>query len=198
MACPPGRKKRRRSTWHRHPPPGGSGPWAWLRREIATLYPGCFALVMATGIISNALFFEDHHTLSQALFIFNAAAYPFLLAASIYPRRSVQPRAMGRSDQPAPGVLVLHDCRRHRRVRSRPASARFFIARFGDVAVRVRAVVLPDLSELRRAHLPQHRARRQCRAWRLADRHRRHRVARHSRHPGCAAIPVRPAPVFSC
>jgi tellurite resistance protein TehA-like permease len=64
------------------PPPGGSGPWAWLRREIATLYPGCFALVMATGIISNALFFEDHHTLSQALFIFNAAAYPFLLAAT--------------------------------------------------------------------------------------------------------------------
>ena len=32
----------------------------WLNNEIATLYPGCFALVMATGIISNALFFEGY------------------------------------------------------------------------------------------------------------------------------------------
>ena len=31
---------------------------AWLDREIAALYPGCFALVMATGIISNAFFLE--------------------------------------------------------------------------------------------------------------------------------------------
>ncbi|HSR78348.1 MAG TPA: hypothetical protein VLN57_17325 [Xanthobacteraceae bacterium] len=29
----------------------------WLPAQIATLDPGCFALVMATGIISNAFFF---------------------------------------------------------------------------------------------------------------------------------------------
>jgi tellurite resistance protein TehA-like permease len=63
------------------PPPGDS--WAWLRREIETLYPGSFALVMATGIISNALRFDDYRALSDALFVFNAAAYPLLLAATL-------------------------------------------------------------------------------------------------------------------
>ena len=44
--------------------------FSWISRQIATLYPGCFALVMATGIISNGLFFEDHHGWSNALFAF--------------------------------------------------------------------------------------------------------------------------------
>ena len=34
---------------------------AWLDREVASLHPGCFALVMATGIISNAFFLEGRH-----------------------------------------------------------------------------------------------------------------------------------------
>lgn len=55
----------------------------WLRHQIATLYPGSFALVMATGIISNALFFEGHRTLSNALFTFNMVAYPWLLAVTL-------------------------------------------------------------------------------------------------------------------
>lgn len=55
----------------------------WLERQVATLYPGSFALVMATGIISNALFFEGHRALSDALFAFNAIAYPCLLAATL-------------------------------------------------------------------------------------------------------------------
>lgn len=38
------------------PAPASAMMRAWLADEIATPYPGCFALVMATGIISNALF----------------------------------------------------------------------------------------------------------------------------------------------
>lgn len=51
----------------------------WLDRAIARLSPGYFALVMATGIISNALYVQDHTVLSGALFAVNLAAYPWLL-----------------------------------------------------------------------------------------------------------------------
>jgi tellurite resistance protein TehA-like permease len=57
--------------------------FSWLSRQIATLYPGCFALVMATGIISNGLFFEDHHGWSNALFAFELTAYPWLVLITI-------------------------------------------------------------------------------------------------------------------
>jgi tellurite resistance protein TehA-like permease len=56
---------------------------AWLDREIRSLYPGSFALVMATGIISNALFFEGRRDLSDALFIVNTVAYPWLMLATL-------------------------------------------------------------------------------------------------------------------
>jgi tellurite resistance protein TehA-like permease len=51
---------------------------AWLESRIAVLYPGYFALVMATGIISNALLFEGHRHLSDLMFFGNALAYPWL------------------------------------------------------------------------------------------------------------------------
>jgi hypothetical protein len=47
---------------------------AWLDREVAALYPGCFALVMATGIISSAFFREGRRGISDALFAANLAA----------------------------------------------------------------------------------------------------------------------------
>jgi tellurite resistance protein TehA-like permease len=50
----------------------------WIDREVSALYPGCFALVMATGIISNAFFFEERRELSDLLFVVNLAAYPWL------------------------------------------------------------------------------------------------------------------------
>jgi tellurite resistance protein TehA-like permease len=53
--------------------------YAWTDSLIAALYPGCFALVMATGIISNALLFEEHRDLSNALFMVNLVAYPWLV-----------------------------------------------------------------------------------------------------------------------
>ena len=56
---------------------------AWSDRQIATLYPGCFALVMATGIISNALFFEGHREWSDALFAANLFAYTWLVFVTI-------------------------------------------------------------------------------------------------------------------
>lgn len=55
---------------------------AWLDSEAANLFPGCFALVMATGIISNTLWLEGYRALSDLLFALNAVAYPWLLALS--------------------------------------------------------------------------------------------------------------------
>jgi tellurite resistance protein TehA-like permease len=62
---------------------GGAALPAWVVGEIATLYPGSFALVMATGIISNAFFFEDRRGISDLLFAVNVAAYPCLLVATL-------------------------------------------------------------------------------------------------------------------
>ena len=45
---------------------------------VVTLYPGYFALVMATGIISNALFLEDYRPIAGVLFAINLVAYPIL------------------------------------------------------------------------------------------------------------------------
>jgi len=58
-------------------------PRTWFGKEIATLYPGCFALVMATGIISNGLLFEGHRQWSDALFAINSVAYPWLMVLTV-------------------------------------------------------------------------------------------------------------------
>lgn len=51
---------------------------AWIGHEISTLYPGCFAFIMATGIISNAMYFTDHHVVSAALFVVSVVSFPCL------------------------------------------------------------------------------------------------------------------------
>ncbi len=56
---------------------------AWISNEIAGLYPGCFALVMATGIISNGLFLGGHHGWSDLLFAVILVAYPALIALTL-------------------------------------------------------------------------------------------------------------------
>lgn len=56
---------------------------AWINGEVAALYPGYFALVMATGIISNALFVEGRRELSDLLFWINALAYPWLAILTV-------------------------------------------------------------------------------------------------------------------
>jgi tellurite resistance protein TehA-like permease len=54
----------------------------WLDDEIARLYPGAFALVMATGIIANAFYFEGPRPISDALFAITAFGFPWLCLAT--------------------------------------------------------------------------------------------------------------------
>ena len=66
-------------------------PSGWVDRRLRRFYPGSFALVMATGIVSNAFFFLGHGTLSTLLLVVNLAAYPLLVGVSAvravrYPR----------------------------------------------------------------------------------------------------------------
>lgn len=56
---------------------------AWLRDQISDLFPGYFALVMATGIISNTLYFEGQPRLSDLLFSVNLFAYAWLVLLTV-------------------------------------------------------------------------------------------------------------------
>jgi len=54
-------------------------PFGFLYVQIAALSPGSFALVMATGIISNACLIEGQRVVSDALFALNVVAFCWLL-----------------------------------------------------------------------------------------------------------------------
>jgi tellurite resistance protein TehA-like permease len=54
----------------------------WAAHEIARLRPGSFAFVMATGIISNALYLEGHVRIAGAMFAINLVAFPLLIGAT--------------------------------------------------------------------------------------------------------------------
>lgn len=56
---------------------------AWTVARVQGLYPGCFAIVMATGIISNALFAQGPRRLSDAFLLANVIAYPLLAALTV-------------------------------------------------------------------------------------------------------------------
>ncbi len=56
---------------------------AWITREVYVLDPGCFAIVMATGITSNAMFAERQRGLSDVLFRVNLFVYPWLFFATL-------------------------------------------------------------------------------------------------------------------
>jgi len=64
-----------------------------LGREIRGLYPGTFALVMATGIISNAALALGHLALSEFLLAVNLVAFP-LLALALAARALRYPREL--------------------------------------------------------------------------------------------------------
>jgi len=76
---------------------------AWFDHQIETLQPGCFALVMATGIVSNALFLETHRAWSDALFVVNLVTYPWLVLMTIL--RLFRFRQAMRSDLFNPSVV---------------------------------------------------------------------------------------------
>jgi tellurite resistance protein TehA-like permease len=67
------------------PAPGGfaSRMRAWMGGQIATLSPGAFAFVMATGVISNTLLLEGGRVLADALFGLNAIAYAWLALGTL-------------------------------------------------------------------------------------------------------------------
>jgi tellurite resistance protein TehA-like permease len=65
----------------------------WLDGQAARLFPGYFALVMATGIISNTLWLQGLRAVSNALFAVNLAAYPWLLLLTVL-RIGRHPRAI--------------------------------------------------------------------------------------------------------
>src|SRR5688572_14796417 len=59
----------------------GEGALGRINRQIRGLYPGYFALVMATGIISNAAWHIGHRGASDFLLGVNLVAFPLLLLA---------------------------------------------------------------------------------------------------------------------
>lgn len=56
---------------------------AWLDGQIERLFPGYFAMVMATGIISNTLFLEGRHGLSDLLFAVDVLVFPWLVLLTV-------------------------------------------------------------------------------------------------------------------
>lgn len=56
----------------------------WIERAAGDLDPGYFALVMATGIVSNAFFLQGYRPLSDALFAVNLVAYPWLWLLTLW------------------------------------------------------------------------------------------------------------------
>lgn len=64
-----------------------------IDQQIHQLYPGYFALVMATGIISNAALHLGHRALSDFLLAVNLVAFPLLVLASAM-RAARFPRAV--------------------------------------------------------------------------------------------------------
>jgi tellurite resistance protein TehA-like permease len=66
---------------------------AWMRGEVAALHPGCFAFVMATGIISNGLLLGGHRGRSDLLFGGMILAWPGLILLTLWRPLSF-PRAL--------------------------------------------------------------------------------------------------------
>ena len=56
---------------------------AWIGGQFATLSPGAFAFVMATGVISNTLLLEGSPALADAMFLLNAVAYVWLVLGTL-------------------------------------------------------------------------------------------------------------------
>jgi len=80
-----------------------------LRETVETLFPGYFALVMATGIVSLACHFQGMETVAQSLFVLNIVFYVILWMMTLarilfaWPRLSSDLTSHGSS----PGFLTL-------------------------------------------------------------------------------------------
>jgi tellurite resistance protein TehA-like permease len=78
---------------------------AWIGHAAATLNPAYFAFVMATGIVSNALFLHGARGLSDALLAVNLIAYPWLWLLTAL--RAVRSGAAMAADLASPRRLFL-------------------------------------------------------------------------------------------
>ena len=67
--------------------------WRAVREGLRGMYPGYFALVMATGIVSNAFYYLSHDRISDILFGVTLVAFPVLLALFVV-RVLAWPRAV--------------------------------------------------------------------------------------------------------
>ncbi len=63
-----------------------------VREDLRGMYSGYFALVMATGIVSNAYFYLGHRWLSNALYVVGLVAFPLLVVLAVL-RAVAFPRA---------------------------------------------------------------------------------------------------------
>ena len=57
---------------------GGKRLVDWLDGQVGRLFPGYFAFVMSTGIISNTLYLDGHREISNLLFGANLVIFPWL------------------------------------------------------------------------------------------------------------------------
>lgn len=57
---------------------GGKRLVDWLDGQVGRLFPGYFAFVMSTGIISNTLYLDGHRGISNLLFGANLVIFPWL------------------------------------------------------------------------------------------------------------------------
>ncbi|MFV0387421.1 MAG: tellurite resistance/C4-dicarboxylate transporter family protein [Pyrinomonadaceae bacterium] len=80
-----------------------SGFFNRFSNAAANLFPGYFALVMATGIVSNASFFLGFQTIARALLYLNAFAYVVLWAFLLFRLVRYFPRIVADLDNHARG-----------------------------------------------------------------------------------------------
>lgn len=94
------------------PIPGG--PFSRALTVAETLYPGYFALVMATGALSIALYLLQHAAIAYALFVLNVLAYgmlwALLLLRFIYFRARVAADLVDYARAPGFFTLVAGTC----------------------------------------------------------------------------------------
>lgn len=60
-----------------------STPLSFILLAAETLFPGYFALVMATGTLCIALYLLDYQLIAEALFIVNVLAYAILCGLAL-------------------------------------------------------------------------------------------------------------------
>ena len=110
-----------------------------LRAGLADFFPGYFALVMATGIISIAAFLLEMKPLARLLLALNVAAeLERHFGARLY--RTVIPRNVRLAEAPSHGVPVLH-------LEKASKGAQAYLALAGEMLRRHEAAAATDAAE---------------------------------------------------